>query len=135
MLKMSVLIKESRESKSTILYCVKGGLLLEPNLHLYKEESKLIFSYSINQIKTIFNNNMDVLIKLLDRISWKSDNLTLFFTNQLLEKFNIKKEVSLLGEKKESSSNLQHKLMFYIILTLKPYIFNKHTESQNFRRG
>jgi len=93
---MSVLTKETGESKSTILYYVKEGLLpppkkLKPNVHLYKKESiniiklkkyfQINFSYSINQIKKIFensefdfNNNIDLLIKSLCAISDGSDN-------------------------------------------------------------
>ena len=65
-------MEETGESKSTILFYVKEGLLPEPqkpkpNLHLYDESSiniiKFIkymqhqFSYSIAQIKAIFSEN------------------------------------------------------------------------------
>jgi DNA-binding transcriptional MerR regulator len=69
---MKELTKLSNESKSTILYYVKEGLLPEPekpkpNVHLYDDNSIRIikfikylqknFSYSISQIKKIFQNN------------------------------------------------------------------------------
>lgn len=65
-------MEETGESKSTILFYVKEGLLPEPskpkpNLHLYDESSVNIikfikymqhqFSYSIAQIKAIFSEN------------------------------------------------------------------------------
>ncbi|RUM73510.1 MAG: MerR family transcriptional regulator [Sulfurovum sp.] len=71
-LKMKQLMEETGESKSTILFYVKEGLLPEPskpkpNLHLYDESSVNIikfikymqhqFSYSIAQIKAIFSEN------------------------------------------------------------------------------
>jgi DNA-binding transcriptional MerR regulator len=71
-LKMKELIAESGESKSTILYYVKEGLLPEPskpkpNVHLYDERCVEIlrfikylqhnFNYSIAEIKKIFANN------------------------------------------------------------------------------
>jgi len=71
-LKMKQLMQETGESKSTILFYLKEGLLPEPqkpkpNLHLYDESSiniiKFIkymqnqFSYSIAQIKAIFSEN------------------------------------------------------------------------------
>ena len=71
-LKMKQLMEETGESKSTILFYVKEGLLPQPqkpkpNLHLYDESSVNIikfikymqhqFSYSIAQIKAIFSEN------------------------------------------------------------------------------
>jgi len=71
-LKMKQLMEETGESKSTILFYVKEGLLPEPqkpkpNLHLYDESCiniiKFIkylqsqFSYSIAQIKSVFQEN------------------------------------------------------------------------------
>jgi len=71
-LKMKNLMEQTGESKSTILFYVKEGLLLEPekpkpNLHLYDESCiniiKFIkylqnqFSYSIAQIQAIFKEN------------------------------------------------------------------------------
>lgn len=71
-LKMKHLMEQTGESKSTILYYVKEGLLPEPekpkpNLHLYDESCiniiKFIkylqnqFSYTIAQIQTVFKEN------------------------------------------------------------------------------
>jgi DNA-binding transcriptional MerR regulator len=71
-LKMKDLVAQTGESKSTILYYLKEGLLPEPqkpkpNVHLYDESCvariRLIkylqehFSYSIAQIKHIFKHN------------------------------------------------------------------------------
>lgn len=71
-LKMKKLMEQTGESKSTILFYVKEGLLPQPkkpkpNLHLYDESSVNImkfikylqnqFSYSIAQIKAIFSEN------------------------------------------------------------------------------
>ena len=71
-LKMKELMRRSGESKSTILYYVKEGLLPQPqkpkpNVHLYDEQAveilRLIkylqhnFNYSIAEIKTIFAQN------------------------------------------------------------------------------
>ena len=71
-LKMKHLMEQTGESKSTILFYVKEGLLPEPekpkpNLHLYDESCiniiKFIkylqnqFSYSIAQIKGVFSEN------------------------------------------------------------------------------
>lgn len=84
-------MEETGESKSTILFYVKEGLLPEPqkpkpNLHLYDESSiniiKFIkymqnqFSYSIAQIKAIFsenrfdfNSDFSMLLKSLQMMS------------------------------------------------------------------
>ena len=71
-LKMKELMLQSGESKSTILYYVKEGLLPQPqkpkpNVHLYDESAVEIlrfikylqhnFSYSISEIKAIFAQN------------------------------------------------------------------------------
>jgi DNA-binding transcriptional MerR regulator len=90
-IKMKQLMEETGESKSTILFYVKEGLLPEPqkpkpNLHLYDESSintiKFIkymqnqFSYSIAQIKAIFsenrfdfNSDFSMLLKSLQMMS------------------------------------------------------------------
>ena len=95
-LKMKDLILQSGESKSTILYYIKEGLLPEPckpkpNVHLYDqnciETIKFIkylqhnFSYSIIEIKSIFedsNFNVDgsfeMMIKSLEIISGGKEN-------------------------------------------------------------
>ena len=72
LLKMKDLMSQSDESKSTILYYIKEGLLPEPskpktNVHLYDPSCIQIlkfikylqhnFSYSIAEIKNIFQNN------------------------------------------------------------------------------
>ncbi|HIP20343.1 MAG TPA: MerR family transcriptional regulator [Sulfurimonas sp.] len=71
-LKMKELMAESDESKSTILFYIKEGILPEPqkpkpNVHLYDESCVQIlkfikylqhnFSYSISEIKSIFQDN------------------------------------------------------------------------------
>ena len=71
-LKMKDLIAQSQESKSTILYYLKEGLLPQPlkpkpNVHLYDDSCVPIlkfikyiqhnFSYTINEIKNIFQDN------------------------------------------------------------------------------
>jgi len=71
-LKMKELMAQSQESKSTILYYLKEGLLPQPykpkpNVHLYDESCVQIlkfikyikhnFSYSIAEIKNIFQDN------------------------------------------------------------------------------
>ncbi len=95
-LKMKELMLKSGESKSTILYYVKEGLLPEPqkpkpNVHLYDEHAveilRLIkylqynFSYSIAQIKAIFaennfheNQSFDMMVNALELISGAKDN-------------------------------------------------------------
>ncbi len=71
-LKMKELVEKSGESKSTILYYIKEGLLPQPqkpkpNVHLYDENCIKIIGfikylqehmhYSISQIKEIFSSN------------------------------------------------------------------------------
>jgi len=87
-IKMATLMNETGETRSTLLYYVKEGLLQEPskpkpNVHLYADDSiervRLIktlqnqLHYSITQIKQIFDDNkfdfssgVDVLIQKLD---------------------------------------------------------------------
>jgi len=96
-LKMKHLMEQTGESKSTILFYVKEGLLPEPekpkpNLHLYDESCiniiKFIkylqnqFSYSIAQIKNIFNENkftfsddFSMMLRSLELMSGSSDGL------------------------------------------------------------
>ena len=91
MLKMKELIEQTSESKSTLLYYVKEGLLPEPkkpkpNVHLYDkscvERVKFIkylqneLSYSIAQIKAIlennsfeFDNSFDTLVNSIELIA------------------------------------------------------------------
>lgn len=87
----------SEESKSTILYYVKEGLLPEPskpkpNVHLYDESCVQIlkfikylqnnFSYSIAEIQNIFQDNnfdfdgsFEMMVRSLELISGGRDNL------------------------------------------------------------
>jgi len=93
--KMKHLMEATGESKSTILFYVKEGLLPEPekpkpNLHLYDESCiniiKFIkylqnqFSYSIAQIQTIFKENkfnfsddFSMMLRSLQLMSGSSD--------------------------------------------------------------
>lgn len=95
-LKMKDLMARSDESKSTILYYVKEGLLPEPskpkpNVHLYDESCLQIlkfikylqhnFSYSIADIKSIFDDNQfdfdgsfEMMVHSLELISGGKDN-------------------------------------------------------------
>jgi DNA-binding transcriptional MerR regulator len=95
-LKMKDLMAQSEESKSTILYYVKEGLLPEPskpkpNVHLYNESCLQIlkfikylqhnFSYSIADIKSIFDDNQfdfdgsfEMMVHSLELISGGKDN-------------------------------------------------------------
>lgn len=94
--KMKELMALSDESKSTILYYVKEGLLPEPqkpkpNVHLYDESCVQIlkfikylqhnFSYSISEIKSIFLDNhfdfdgsFEMMVRSLELISGGRDN-------------------------------------------------------------
>ncbi len=94
--KMKELMTLSDESKSTILYYIKEGLLPEPskpkpNVHLYSESCVQILkfikylqhslSYSISDIKTIFKDNtfdfdgsFEALVRSLELISGGRDN-------------------------------------------------------------
>ncbi|MDQ7083981.1 MAG: MerR family transcriptional regulator [Sulfurovum sp.] len=96
-LKMKELMAQSEESKSTILFYVKEGLLPQPskpkpNVHLYDERSVHIlkfikylqhnFSYSISEIKGIFQKNhfdfdssFEMMVRSLELISGGRDNL------------------------------------------------------------
>ena len=95
-LKMKELMTLSNESKSTILYYIKEGILPEPskpkpNVHLYDESCVQIlkfikylqhtFSYSISEIHTIFKDNtfdfddsFDMMVRSLELISGGKDN-------------------------------------------------------------
>ena len=96
-LKMKDLMLQTSENKSTILYYVKEGLLPEPskpkpNVHLYDESCVQIikfikylqhnFSYSIAEIKTIFQDNhfdfdgsFEVMVRSLELISGGRENI------------------------------------------------------------
>jgi len=95
-LKMKELMALSDESKSTILFYIKEGLLPEPqkpkpNVHLYDESCVQIlkfikylqhnFSYSILEIKSIFDDNhfdfdgsFEMMVRSLELISGGRDN-------------------------------------------------------------
>ena len=95
-LKMKELMTLSDESKSTILFYIKEGLLPEPqkpkpNVHLYDESCVQIlkfikylqhnFSYSISEIKSIFQDNtfdfdgsFEMMVRSLELISGGRDN-------------------------------------------------------------
>jgi len=95
-LKMKDLSLQSNESKSTILYYIKEGLLPQPskpkpNVHLYDEGCIQIikfikylqhnFSYSITEIKNIFKDNhfdfdgsFEMMVRSLELISGGKDN-------------------------------------------------------------
>ena len=94
--KMKELMALSDESKSTILFYIKEGLLPEPqkpkpNVHLYDESCVQIlkfikylqhnFSYSISEIKSIFQDNtfdfdgsFEMMVRSLELISGARDN-------------------------------------------------------------
>ncbi|HIP28177.1 MAG TPA: MerR family transcriptional regulator [Sulfurovum sp.] len=96
-LKMKDLMLQTGESKSTILYYIKEGLLPEPskpkpNVHLYDiscvQILKLIkylqhnFSYSIAEIQSIFKDNsfdfdgsFEVMVRSLEVISGGRENV------------------------------------------------------------
>ena len=205
--KMKELMALSDESKSTILYYIKEGLLPEPskpkpNVHLYDETCVQIlkfikylqhnFSYSIAEIKSIFEDNQfdldgsfEMMVRSLELISggrnnqWYNKNEFLKLVNmdektlqqyqkqgylfqrakgfstkeveiaEILErakglgldftlldayvsdaKVLAKKENEIgssLLQNNEESHNARYELLFDLILTLKPYIFNMHT--------
>ena len=206
-LKMKELIAQSGESKSTILYYVKEGLLPEPskpklNVHLYDERSVEIlrfikylqhnFNYSIAEIKKIFENNrfdfdgsFEAMVRSLEMISggreqqWYDRETFLALTEldeETLQRYEAagylfertegysQKEVEIAGilqraqklgldfglleayvesaktlarqenetgsrllEDESSAHDARYELLFDLILTLKPYIFNMHT--------
>lgn len=111
--KMKELMALSDESKSTILYYVKEGLLPEPskpkpNVHLYDESSVQIirfikylqhnFSYSIAEIKNIFKDNIfdfdgsfEMMVRSLELISGAKDN-SWHTEDELLKLSNLDKK-------------------------------------------
>jgi len=206
-LKMKELIAQSGESKSTILYYVKEGLLPQPskpkpNVHLYDESSVEIlrfikylqhnFNYSIAEIKRIFESNrfdfdgsFEAMVRSLEMISggreqqWYDRDTFLALTEldeERLQRYEAagylfertegysQKEVEIAGilqraerlgldfglleayvssakklaqqenetgsrllEDESSAHDARYELLFDLILTLKPYIFNMHT--------
>ncbi len=105
-LKMKDLMLQTSESKSTILYYVKEGLLPEPskpkpNVHLYDESCVQIikfikylqhnFSYSIAEIQRIFQDNhfdfdgsFEMMVHSLELISGGRENVW-YSKNDFLE--------------------------------------------------
>jgi len=200
-------MNQSEESKSTILYYIKEGLLPEPskpkpNVHLYDPSCIQIlkfikylqhnFSYSIAEIKNIFQNNhfdfdgsFDMMVRSLELISGGKDaqcyNKESFlkligmdektlkayqkqgylferargFSSKEVEIAEILERAKVLGldftlldayvndakilaqkendigasllKEEDASHNARYELLFDLILTLKPYIFNMHT--------
>ncbi|MDF1880391.1 MerR family transcriptional regulator [Sulfurimonas sp. MAG313] len=112
-IKMASLMKETGETRSTLLFYVKEGLLEEPskpkpNVHLYTDDSidrvRLIktlqhqLHYSITQIKQIFDDNqfdfsssIDVLIQKLDLFTGVSHKQYKSMDNAL-EVYHLSKE-------------------------------------------
>ncbi len=211
LLKMKDLIAKSEESKSTILYYIKEGLLPipskpKPNVHLYDPSCIQIlkfikylqhnFSYSIAEIKNIFKDNhfdfdgsFDMMVRSLELISGGKDNRCytkeaflklvginektlkayqkqgyLFerakgFSSKEVEIAEILERASHLGldftlldayvddakllaqkendigatllKEEDASHNARYELLFDLILTLKPYIFNMHTVQEH----
>jgi DNA-binding transcriptional MerR regulator len=96
-LKMKDLMLQTSESKSTILYYIKEGLLPEPskpkpNVHLYDESCVQIlkfikylqhnFSYTIAEIQSIFSDNQfdfdgsfEMMVRSLELISGGRDSV------------------------------------------------------------
>ena len=131
-LKMKELVKQSGESKSTILYYAKEGLLPKPkkpkpNVHLYDKKCVKIIKfikylqehmhYSISQIKEIFSsnnfnydNNFDLMINSLKLLNSKEKD----------EIEKIKKDAKRLGldeklfEKYQNSAKELAKLEFEV---------------------
>jgi len=111
--KMKHLMEATGESKSTILFYVKEGLLPEPekpkpNLHLYDESCiniiKFIkylqnqFSYSIAQIKAVFSENkftfsddFSIMLRSLELMAG-SPNAKWYNDEDFLELSNLREE-------------------------------------------
>ena len=132
-LKMKELMALSDESKSTILYYIKEGLLPapfkpKPNVHLYDESCVQIlkfikylqhnFSYSISDIQTIFRDNrfdfddsFDMMVRSLELISgakgsqWYSRSEFLKLLEIDDEKLNYFQSKKFLFEKAKGFSN------------------------------
>jgi DNA-binding transcriptional MerR regulator len=111
-LKMKELMELSGESKSTILYYLKEGLLPKPqkpkpNVHLYDDSSIQIikfikylqnnYSYSISQIKNILQNNNfsfdNSFNSILDAIvALQGEGDKRYTKDELINILNIKEE-------------------------------------------
>lgn len=119
---MKKLIEETGESKSTIHYYFKMGLLPEPekpkpNVHKYDESCiniikfikhlQINFSYSIAEIKQVFNknsfdfnNSFDILISSLKMISGSKDDKW-FSKEEFLKLTNITEQDLIKYKRKE----------------------------------
>lgn len=173
-LKMKELVELSKESKSTILYYIKEGLLPQPqkpkpNVHLYDEKCVKIIGfikylqehmhYSISQIKEIFSSNnfnfddnFDLMINSLKLLNSKDKNeiesikqraKNLCLDDELFKRYEKSaKELAKLEfevgakllKQNPSSTEEVYKLLFDVILTLKPYIFNQATIKEHKER-
>lgn len=120
-LKMKELMTQSLESKSTILFYVKEGLLPEPqkpkpNVHLYDESCVQIlrfikylqfnFSYSIAEIQSIFKDNhfdfdgsFEMMVRSLELISGGRDNKW-YSKKEFLSLLNMNEEQLQIYQKK-----------------------------------
>ena len=138
-LKMKHLMEATGESKSTILFYVKEGLLPEPqkpkpNLHLYDESCiniiKFIkylqnqFSYSIAQIKSIFKENkfgfsddFSMMLRSLELMSgttdgkWYNDEDFLELSELTKKELNIYLEQGLIFRQERGFSTQELKLV------------------------
>ncbi len=112
-LKMKELMALSNESKSTILYYVKEGLLPEPskpkpNVHLYDESCVQIlkfikylqhnFSYTIAEIQAIFKDNtfvfddsFEMMVRSLELIAGGKENVW-YNKSEFLELLSLSSE-------------------------------------------
>ncbi len=173
-LKMKELVERSGESKSTILYYLKEGLLPQPqkpkpNVHLYDENCVKIIGfikylqehmhYSISQIKEIFSSNnfnfddnFDLMINSLKLLNQKDkseiekirdDAKRLGLDESLLKRYeDVARELAKLEfeagakllKQNNASTEEVYKLLFDVILTLKPYIFNQATIKEHKER-
>jgi len=174
MIKMKELMEATGESKSTLLYYLKEGLLPEPqkpkpNVHLYDEKSVKIvkfikylqehLSYSIAQIKEVFLSNsfnfddsFEMIIASLKVMTDTKDSeiesilkeaKELGLDENLIKSYHdsAKKLAKLEFEagKKLLKSNPKetervYKLLFDVILTIKPHIFNQATIKEHKER-
>lgn len=174
MIKMKELMEATGESKSTLLYYVKEGLLPppqkpKPNLHLYDEKSiKIVkfikylqeeLSYSISQIKEVFktNNfnfdeNFDLMSASLKALSQNKDKKIKEILKNAKEMGLDEKLISEYEKCAKSLAKLEfetgkkllalhpdapekvYQLLFDVILTLKPYIFNQATIKEHKER-
>ena len=138
-LKMKKLMEQTGESKSTILFYVKEGLLPEPqkpkpNLHLYDESCINIIkfikylqtqlSYTIAQIKTIFSENnfsfsddFSMMLRSLEMMAgspncrWYNDEEFLELSRLTLDELNSYLKEGWLFRQKDGFSDKELKLV------------------------